>query len=170
MNFELESLTGLGPVLAIALGYPALVAALAVAAQPMRRGMFALAESMLAEPDWRKDERDEINQLMDTCMSFRVGALLALAAIGVMTDCLLGRPVRSDRAADRLWNDRRFHRLVGRYLVSVLAANPIVAVVSLPLLGVSRLVVSICDREDGRIGIDEPVVRAANGVANPCSI
>jgi uncharacterized membrane protein (DUF441 family) len=127
--------TILASPLAVALiGYVILVTALALAAHPMRIRMVELVEDILAEPQWNAAERLRLNQLLDTCMSFRVGLMVVVAALSVIVDVALGRVEEPPASTARLRKDARYHSIVVRYFVSVLAANPIAAVAAVPLM------------------------------------
>jgi hypothetical protein len=98
----------------------------------MRRArieMVELAEQILADPAVSDAGKYEVNHVLDTCMSFKVGAIVPIAVIGVFIDEVRGAP----EPADEFAGDTRFTRLLLLYYASVLAANPLLAIVSIPI-------------------------------------
>jgi hypothetical protein len=157
MNATAALLTPLAMAL---LGYAVLVAMLALALHPLRKRMFRTAESILAEGQWSADERARVNHLMDTCMSFRVGAIMPIAVISVILDDLLRREVRSTKSRTRLHRDHRFHQVIAIYLLSVMAANPLASAVTLPLLVLSAIIDKLMGQATVREVVEEPTLRA----------
>lgn len=146
-------------ILAIPAGYGVVLIGLAIVVHPLRRSMMIIAENMLADQPISDHTRARVNQLLDTCMSFRVGLILPLAVIGVVIDDLLHRMTPPSTE-----NDARYHALVKRYFVSILAANPIAALISIPLMLFSFLVHVLRGDESIREAVEEPVVRASSAI------
>lgn len=121
------------PVVLALLAFAASMIALAYAAQPMRLHMVQLGESMLRERRWNKDQREEINFLLDTMDSGWVAVVLPIAILLATICSLLGIEPPKNKALEVLSKDERFFALNWRYFVSLLAANPLVALVTIPL-------------------------------------
>lgn len=145
----------------------AIVGALLV--HPMRRGMVRLARDLLDEERWSDDQRAAINLLIDTCMSFRVGVLIPIAAINMVGDELLERKVSVHAEMERLWAEPRYHSLFSRYVVSIFVANLFAGAVSLVLVPIAGGICAMIrsHRSQGgslRSVIEESVYRASHSM------
>lgn len=117
--------------------YIAFALGLALAAFPSRIRMTQLAEAMLAETHWTERERWEINNLLDTCLSFRIGFAVPFAITTSIFSIVSGSRRNPKEKLLRLFGDRRFDRIVIFYFISILAANPFAMILSIPLAFVS---------------------------------
>lgn len=145
------------------LGYVVVAAVLALVVHPLRVHMVSVAEKMLAEGRWNAEERAKINQLLDTCMSFRVGLAMILAVVAVTAEDLLGRERAVPKARIRLVADPRFHVLLRLYFLSALAANPLATLVVVPLMIVSGVVEKLTGGSINQV-VEEPSLRAAASI------
>ena len=153
------------PVVLALVGYAALVATLLVVTQPLRLRMIDVAEGMLAERRWNAAEREEINQLLDTSMSVKIGLMLPVAAIAsIMFDVLRTR-TEWPASIRRLEEDHRFHELSRMYIVSVLAANPLAGVFSIALMGFNVLILLLMQTATFRDAIEEPILKVSAAMA-----
>lgn len=153
------------PVLAL-IGYAALVVVLALILQPMRLRMIDTAEEMLAERHWNKDQRENINDLLDSCAS--IGASIALPValvISIFAETLRLEP-EQPIWLKRLGEDERFHALLNRYFVSLLGANPLIAMVTVPLMVLNVVVAAVVRSSTLRSAIEEPILKSATASAN----
>jgi hypothetical protein len=148
-------------IIAIPAIYGVILVGLAVLVRPLRYQIVDIGEAILADPNVREAGRERVNRLLDTCMSFRVGLLIPVAAIGVIIDDIL----RRDQPQTPLQTDYRFHELLWRYFVSILAANPVMALVTVPLIIVCSIAHQLLRGDDGLRGaVEEPVIRASGAV------
>lgn len=130
----------------------------------MRRFRVRLVQSgeqLLSDKRLSDESREEINHLLDTCMSFKVALAMPIACIGAAADSILGRKYDNSELDD----NELFHSLVERYFVSVLAANLLfapVAVISVLLFGVVDFLFS-----KGRSVefLEQPALRASHAVS-----
>lgn len=151
-------------IAAIFAGYGILLVGLALLVGPMRRDIAVRAEALLADPSTKPESRERVNMLVDTCMSFHVGLILPVAAFGVLFDELLRRPRPK---AHPLHDDPRYLALVGRYFASILAANPLAAIVSVPVIVFCALIGRAFGQESFKEGVEEPLERASVAVGCP---
>jgi len=139
--------------------------ALAYAARDLRIEMVRIAEEILSDSAVSDAGKDRVNHLLDTSISFKVGILIPFAAVGVMFDMLLRRaPER-----DEFGGDARFHRFVRRYFASVLAVNPVFAVISIPLMMLLPLWELLCGKPVAKrdrmvTALEAPMLRASAAV------
>ena len=163
--------TILAPVILLMAGYLAVVAILAFVAHPLRRRMIEIAEEMLAEPSLAPVNRDRINHLLDTCMSFRVGLRLPFAILSQIIDDFLRLPLHRSPSQKELMKDERYTQLLGRYSLSVLAANPLAAIATSILIipgAIIHVVMRGTNQRDGiRRTVEQPVL-AASAIVDPC--
>lgn len=158
------------PAYYVALGFAAYAIihiGLALAMGGRRQEMVRIGESILADTKVSQDGKEAINHLLDTCMSFKVGLLVPIAAGAALFDILLGTPHKPDEFE----NDARFHRLLRLFFCSVLAANPIFAMLSVPIMLIG-LVASLFCAEPEKSGtgrftsvLESPMLRASAAVA-----
>lgn len=149
-------------ILGIPAAYGILVIGSTLLAWPIRRDMVALAEDILKEHKWNEEERETVNFVLDSCMSFAMGLALPIAIVAATFDTLLGKKTETTR----LDNDPRFGALTWRYFVSILAANPLAALVTLPLMVVSFAVFAACDGASAPLhAVEEPLKRAGGVVS-----
>lgn len=132
-----------------------------LAARRVRLTLVDAGEIVLADAAVSTDVKDWINDLLDTCMSFRVGLLLPFAILSVMADDVLGIN-QPDDSSD---GDERLHRLAGLYSLSVLAANPLAALINVPLLIVGLCVHLAFSRESPFEAAEESVEKAVGKAA-----
>lgn len=147
-------------VLGLPAAYGALVLGLAVLLQPLRREMVRIAEAMLADNKVNAESRRRINQLLDTCISFRVGLTLPFAIIGVIIDDMTHRVPPPPKIAQ----DPRYHAIVKRYFLSILGVNPLAAMISIPLIAISLVAHKLKGADSFREAVEEPVVRASGAI------
>jgi len=159
-------MTGIQIAIALAAGYVAVLVVLACALHPLRVGMFMIAKELLAEPQWEEHEREDVRRLLGTSFSFRVGLVLPAAFVGSAMDTLLGRDTAFPREYQRLGNDPRYHKIVERYFASVLAANPLVAPVTIVLMVGDWLLDVLKGERRLRQSLEEPVRRASESMAH----
>ena len=115
----------------------------ALALRGTRLEMVRIAESILCDPNVSDRDKDRIDHLLDTSMSFKVVALIPIAVVAVIIDCILGR-VESEPAND----DPRFIKVSLRYFVSVVGSNPLLGVIAVAFILVGGIAVLICARDD----------------------
>jgi hypothetical protein len=154
------------PVVLALVGYAGLVLMLAVLAQPMRLRMVAIAESILSEPHWNKAQRDEVNSLLDTMDCLKTAIIFPLAVVMSTIVVVFGLELPRDKAIERLAKDDRFHQLAGRYFLSLLAANPLAAVVTIPLIVISAPLCAFFGNKSGTFKdvVEAPVFKASTAV------
>jgi hypothetical protein len=143
------------------MGYGGLVVVLAIALQPLRLRMVDLAESMLAEGHWNQDQREALNTLLDTCASFGNAFLFPVVIVSALTSDVLREEVEAPDWCKRLEEDERFQGLIWRYFVSLLAANPIVAVLSIALMLLHLFVAAISRVATLTVAFQQPVLRVS---------
>lgn len=153
-------------ILLMAAAYPAVMIALVKLVQPCRRELFQLGETLLSDRRLKPEERKRITHMLDSAFAFRVCVLLPVAALSVMLDEILRRPV--DRGlGDWLERDVRYHRMMALYFVSVAAANPFGAIIALPFM-VSAFVVSVfMGLPAVAAAVEAPLLRASYGTLKP---
>jgi hypothetical protein len=149
------------PITWLIVGYFALVLLLAVAVHPLRRRMVALGEEILHQQGTSNEKRARINGVLDRSMSFWTAWLLPLAILNVLIDATLGR-VRVEPA--QVHRHDKMSELVNLSFLSMFAANPIAAVISIPLMAIG-VVVFVVLAKNNRIPLrdaaEEPILRAA---------
>lgn len=155
------SVTFLNPVAAILMGYALSLVALAYLVQPLRRQLVLIGEQIITDPGCTTGDRERANRMMDNCMSFKVGLVLPFAAIAVMLDVFL----KKDGGDSHEPADPRLHQMMIPYFASVLAANPIFALLALPLIAAGVLVSLAKGTVRPREVAEEPVLRASEAVA-----
>lgn len=150
------------PVLAL-LGYAAFVVVVQLALQPLRLQMVDLAEEMLAEGHWNKDQRDRLTLLVDHCASLSFSLVLPVAfVVSILIDIIgVHQPLTPSRK--RLVADPRYQTLLRRFFISLLGANPIAAVVTIPLMAINMLVQAVRSRKGYQLAIEEPIALVAHG-------
>jgi hypothetical protein len=162
------TLMGLGisanAVALILIGYAATLVLLAVLTQPLRLRMVTLSNAMLRDKRLTVEQRLRLNFLVDTCMSFRVGLLLPVAATVSILRMVLGDEPKLETGG-RLFNDTRYHSLVLCYFVSILAANPLAALVSVPLLCVGFLIAWLSNKANAKAAVEEATLMASASLA-----
>jgi hypothetical protein len=146
-------------------GYAGLITVLAVLVQPMRLRMTEISNTLLATPGLKPAMREKVNGLIDTCMSFRVGLILPIAIVSVITDEILEGDSCKPQT-HQLSDNSEYHKMLLMYLVSILVANPIMSFVNVPLLIFGAIVHSITDGwKEAVDGVELPVLKAATNVA-----
>lgn len=159
-----------GPIAIMLVGYALGMIALAFAVQPMRHAMVRSLDEMLTETKWNKHEREHLYMLRDHSMSFLIGLLVPLAAVGMISDELLNRS--DDHDSDRLAQDPRHAKNVLRFFASVAAANPLAAIVSVSFMVVSILIGLAFQKKSARSVVDEaieePTLRALERFRATC--
>jgi hypothetical protein len=138
-------------------------------AHPIRLKLVDSAEEFLREKKWNAQQRDELNLLLDTCMSFRVGLLVPVGVVSIVIDETLRRPIECSPSQIELSNDPRFDSLLGRYFVSIAAANPIAAVVSVILMALG-MIITVPFGASIRSLMEWPVLRASAGMAGSAQV
>lgn len=153
------------PLTAVLAGYLFVAIALTAIAQPMRRTMVDLAEELMLDPHLTKEDRDYVQKLIDRSMSFHVALVLPVAIVASTAEAILNPPaaMRSG-VSDRLRGHPSFHRVLVRYFASILATNPILAVFSIVLMGLTLILEIIFCRNHShmRETMEAPVMRAAS--------
>lgn len=161
----LEILTG--PIAVVLAAYAVGMIALAFAIQPLRMKLVETIDEMVAEPGWSDSDREQLFTLRDYNMSFLVGLLLPVAAIGAIADTILnGEKAEEPKGLDA---DPRYAQCVWRFFASVAAANPIAAIVSIVLM-IVLLVISLAFKHKSPRtlvdeAVEEPTLRALGRVA-----
>ncbi len=150
------------PVLAL-LGYAAFVVVLQLALQPMRLQMVDIAEEMLSEGHWNKDQREDINTLLDGAASMAFSIVLPIAILVTILKDIIGVRTEVPQWMKRLAEDPRYHALIRRFCVSLLGANPLAAVITIPLIAVGTVVGLFVSRAGYQRAIEEPVAMLAQG-------
>lgn len=145
----------------IVAAYGALMLGLTVALRPLRLQLADIAERLLSDSKVSSDSRDDINLLLDTCLSFKVSVLFLLA----LCESILGDLLRHPVEAHELEDDPRFHALVWRYFVSIAGINPIVLVFAIPIGILSLMVHSVTRKDPSRHAVEDPVLVAARAMA-----
>jgi len=141
------------------MAYLALLATLTAVVHPLRRKMFFEAEALLADERYDGESKEHIDNLLDTCMSFRVGLRLPLAFVAsIMVDLL--RLPRPSPPYEDLSYDARYHKVFLLYVASISAANPLALIVWFPLMIIGFSVHLAC-RGNVRDAVEEPVLTAA---------
>lgn len=155
-------LSNIADLALILLGYAAVTVGLAMLAQPMRLRMVDLAEEILADEQFSERERDLINHLLDTAFSFRVGLQMPLAVLTTIANDVLRVPNELP-ATKRLMQDERYHGVLLRHFLSVLAGNPIVAPITIALMIISLIVDLATSSSNPRDAVEASVLRASVG-------
>jgi hypothetical protein len=145
-------------------GYGLLMIAIAIAIYPIRKNMFSLSEDLLKLKNLTESDKRKINLLLDSCMSFRIGVIVPIAIIGVISDRIVGvKPVT--KSSSVLLDDQRYHKIIVMYFLSILAANPLVGLITVPLVFVSVLTDTLIGRTTVRESVEEPIIRASLSAA-----
>ena len=160
-----------GPVAIMLVGYALGMISLAFAVQPMRLAMVRSIDDMLSETNWTKQQRERLFMLRDHNMSFMVGLIVPLAAVGMIIDELLNRNGGHDD--DRLDRDPRYAKNVMRFFASVAAANPLAALASVSFMVISVLIgLAFQKNKSARTVVDEaieePTLRALERFSAVC--
>jgi hypothetical protein len=153
----------LSPLGILLLGYAAVAALLTIAAHPLRVLLVQRVEEMLAEPKWDEHEREELNFVLDTCAAFRVGPIVVIVFLEMILRAIVG--VEHKRENERLLDDDRFGRIVALYLLSVGAANPVAAIVAIPLVMILVVVSALFARDHVKVIAEESAVRVAHSAS-----
>lgn len=143
-------------VLAIIGGYAALHIGLAFAMRGPRLRLAKRARQLLARPDLSEKDRDRVEHLLDTCMSFKVAFLIPIAAIAMVLEQVLGDP-------DPEEGNPEVAHLVVRYLASVMAANPVFGALAAIILAMCLLAANIIQAVRGSRPWDVGTLRRVMG-------
>lgn len=131
--------------------------------QPLRVKPVGSIHAMLAEHVRSDEQRGNLYTLRDHSMSFLVGPLVPVAVVSVIVDDVLGREPDQPED-DELARDPRCVRCVLRFFVSLAAANPLAAIVSLSLMAGSFVISLATKRKPARAlvgqAVEEPTLRA----------
>jgi hypothetical protein len=152
------------PVVLALLGYAGLVIALALALQPLRLRMVRLAETLLAESHWNRAEREEINSLLDTMDSLAHSIIFPIALIFGAGMTVFGYELPRDRNLERLAKSETFDEFTTLYFVSLLGANPFVAVITIPLIVICTPIMLLGCRGSFMESVEKPVLQASTVV------
>lgn len=155
-----DTLASVMPIVMVFVVYAATVVVCNLAAQPLRRRMFALINELLHAHEGPADQA-KLNYFMDSCMSTRVAVLVPIAAFSVFFDLLMGREMPA-QARNGLRADSRFHDVLGMYFISVLAATPLAAVLTVPVIFLILIAKAFMGGGDIKETVEEPALRAAN--------
>ena len=161
MDFYAILMSPLGMCL---VGYGVIMIALAIAIYPIRKNMFSLAEELLKLKSLTESDKRKINLLLDSCMSFRIGMMVPIAIIGVISDRVIGIKM-PDKASTQLLNEEKYHKIIAMYFLSILVANPLAGLITLPLVFVSILTDKLIGKTTVRESVEEPIVRASLSAA-----
>ena len=141
--------------------FAAVVLVINLAMWPLRTGMVAIAENLLSDKSYTEDEHRLVDHVLDTAFSFRVGFLIPVAAVAVIADILLGtKPEYSP-----IFNESRFVQLFGRYVLSILAVNPLMAFVSIPLILIGSLFQAARNGLSPSVSFEGQAVRASLAIS-----
>lgn len=134
--------------------------------EPVRSRLIDEAEEMLNDDHWTDDQRRDVIMLVDRRASFAVGLLLPLAVLSVALDIVLGR-LGEIPAEDTLLNDARYHSLLDKFVLSICAANPIAAfvTVALTIALAPFLILGMAKISYTREMVDRPAYRAVSSFA-----
>lgn len=141
--------------------FSALYICISLSMRNFRLRLVDIAEELLADKSLSRETKDDINHLIDTCMSYKVAFFLPLAALASAADTILG----INHPTEELDDDERYHDLVGRYFVSVIAANLIFAPVAILSVLLFGLVDLLFGRNSKVEFVEQPALRASHAVS-----
>jgi len=147
------------PISVALAAYIAIAILLALVTQPVRLRMVDLGNELLADGRTPGPLKAEVLYLMRRSMSMRVAALVPVALLSSMLDDILGREVAED---DGALDDPRFEGFLIRYLASILACNPLLAIVSILLAPISMVVHAVMRGGAARVSLEGSLLRAVN--------
>lgn len=161
----------LSPIAFALVGYVVIAIVLAIAVRPLRLQLVDVVEAMLDEKHWTERQRVSLNSLVDHSMSFCAGLALPLAVISVTIDEILNRPIVIRETEQALHDDPRFDHAMRLFIVSLAAANPLAALLTMVLLVPSMLLTSLVKAAERRPNVIDMVevsaLRAASAVQTP---
>ncbi|KFG90765.1 hypothetical protein BV98_001477 [Sphingobium herbicidovorans NBRC 16415] len=156
-----DIIAGIWPILAIMVGYVAISLLAQAAAHRSRKRMLVLAAELQHDKRANQADIDRVDFLLDTAMSWKVGVLLPIAIIGLLSDVALKRDVNGSK--HWMSKDPRAGELAFHFFVSVAAANVPMACINAILLGVS-LPLIVAARKGVRSSVTASTFRAAYGL------
>lgn len=161
MDFYAILMSPLGMCL---VGYGVVMIALAIAIYPIRKNMFSLSEELLRLKNLTESDKLKINLLLDSSMSFRIGMIVPIAVIGVISDRIIGIKPQI-KTSVTLLNEKRYHKIIVMYFLSILVANPLAALITIPLVFLSIVTDKLIGKTTVRESVEEPIVRASLSAA-----
>lgn len=126
----------------------------------LRTRLVELVAEFDDEQNWNDEERRELDWMLASCTSSAVGMLLPIASAFTAASFILGAESPPDAVPRRLEQDPRFEELVGKYMGSVMLANPLAALLSMPFLLLTWLVVAARGKLDVMRALEKPVLSA----------
>jgi hypothetical protein len=163
MNVEFSSLLT-SPVVLVLLGYAGLVVALAFALQPMRLRMIRLGEALLAERRWNRAQKEEINDLLDTMDSLKQAIVFPIAIVVGTGMVVFGHEIPRNKDLEQLAKNEAFDELTTLYFLSLLGANPLVALITIPLIIICVPIMLVAGRGTFMETVEKPVLHASTAV------
>lgn len=122
-----------------------------------------IAEEMLADDSLSEASRLEINNLLDTAMSFRVGILIPVAQILFCIHMVMRVP---DEPDDQVSAHPKFNDLMLRYVLSNAGNNLPAGIVTLLLMPLVWMVGIACGDDDSWGEFEDSVFRLADRVGS----
>lgn len=149
------------PILAIMVGYAALSTLAQILANPARLRLIAIVEDLINDKRATEADRRRLEFLLDTSTSWKVAALMPVAMAGFAADVLLKRAQKPNH--HWLFKDPRMDEAMGYFLISISAANIVMAVLNVTLF-LLFVPVFLFMQEDMKDAWEEPVYRAAHSL------
>lgn len=129
-------------LISLIVAYIAILAIATVIVQPFRIRLVMLADDMLAEKHWSKDERELLKFMSDNCVSSSVGVALPFAAAYSLALTITGGHSDSPMNTSRIDHDPRRRTLVRLFFISIGGASPFASLISAPLLALNVALVA----------------------------
>jgi hypothetical protein len=152
----------------LAAAYPLILLATNVLAKGPRKRLFSLAEELRKDSRSNSDDRDHLDHLMDSYISFKVTMFLIPMTLLFMS----WEKIVSKKPFTRnswLVNEERYHQLVRDYVLSIFAVNPLALPFSLAALIIFSIISLIVDFRVSIETVEESVTRAADQMSIPAS-
>jgi hypothetical protein len=123
-----------------------------------------LGENLLAEPQWKRAQRDEVNNLLDTMDSLAHSLIFPIALIVGAGMVVFGYELPRDKNLEQLSKSDTFNELTTLYFVSLLGSNPLATLVTIPLILICTPIMLLGYRGSFAESVEKPVLQASTVV------
>lgn len=155
-------MSALAALVMLLIGYVAVLAVTLVLSQPIRIELSRLADEMLEEDQWGREERSFMKWLVSSSSSTVVGLFLPFAALSTLALAVLGVAPRANLAREKWNNDPRSDRLVSLYMLSIMACSPFAAMVALPIIAAGVMVRALAGDRHLLRAAEAPIMNASS--------
>ncbi|MPT48028.1 MAG: hypothetical protein E2598_06355 [Sphingobium sp.] len=148
------------PILAVMVAYVVISIAAQMAAYPYRKRLLDIAHDFQNDKRASAEDVKRIDGALDISMSWTVGIILPIAIVSVFTDIILNRTETKKSWIDK---DPRISEFVKCLVISVFAANIIMAVINIIILSIT-LPIAFISQISWKTVLRGSTFRAANRV------